>query len=84
MRRPISQREAHRLRARVNALEQHLKAMQARWGADFPGQAIGREPDVSTEARVAIQTAQRLGFPVVCRVDNTALQLFAVDPRVRQ
>lgn len=61
----ISQREAHRLRKRVEELEQHERQRNRRWCDEYPGGVhIGSE-QLTVENYSAVDTARRLGHAVV-------------------
>lgn len=74
----ISQREAHRLKGRVTKLERELRATWSEWRPEsWPGTMIVAEPNVTIEARSAIQTARRLQCRVLATVDGERVLFFA-------
>ena len=78
-RRHISQREARRLRQRVEALEQERASMRSRWGAEWPGGTHLWTANIDSHIAESIRTAQVLGFPCVVRVDaDKRLRVYAV------
>ena len=80
MRKIISQREANRLRKRVQQLEDERVNLVTSWTVDrYPGThiaSIGMDL-IPAELR-AIRTAQKLGFPVVVVVTGDAVNCYAV------
>lgn len=80
----ISQREARALRRRVRELEARERALRQAFGRDYPGTALGwMRPD--DETRVRLETARRLGFVIVTRVnDDGVLMFWAVPTEVRR
>ena len=65
---PISQREAQRLRRRVRELEARL--VNAQNMLRYSGEHIWKRVDVPVETLAALRTAQSLGFIVVARPDR--------------
>lgn len=63
----ISQREARRLRKRVDELEGEIKKQRSNWSTDWPGGVhIATVDFTSASLEIAkIQTARRLGHAVV-------------------
>ena len=82
--RRISQREARMLKARVRQLEQRYSRLR-RFGlmedAWVGGKYIATEPNVTDAARVAINTARRLGHAVFvdARDIDKEIRFFAVE-----
>lgn len=77
MRRPISQREARRLRQRVTALEDLLQRQRTQWGQGYGGVLINSVIVPETSAAI-ITTAYALGRAVVVRCDETTLHFYAL------
>ena len=74
----ISQREAHRLRARVWQLEQELRATWDEWRPSFmPGVLIATEPNATVEAQTAIRTARKLKCRVIAVADDSQIRFYA-------
>ena len=78
----ISQREARRLKKRVDELERQRASQFARWGSEFPGGVNIDFIDVQAVEYVAVKTAVALGHAVVVRPANqeNRILLFAVKP----
>lgn len=80
MSRVISQREARRLKKRVEELEYLLRNERRIWGAEYPGgvniatAAYGKDSTVNT----AIQTARKLQHAVVVLADDTSVRFYAL------
>ncbi|HZO14118.1 MAG TPA: hypothetical protein VFB62_12690 [Polyangiaceae bacterium] len=76
----ISQREAQRLRKRVEELEDHLAIQRREWASSFPGGThIGNITPTCTDPKIQIATARRLGHAVVVVNDSQgALMLYAL------
>jgi hypothetical protein len=74
----ISQREARRLRRRVAELEAEVEAIWNEWLPEYmPGQRIATEPNTTSDARTAIQTARKLRHRVIAVVDGTNIAFYA-------
>lgn len=79
MSKPISQREARRLRKRVQELEGMIAQQQSGWARDFPGGTNFWTIQRLSEASVAaIGTARRLGHAVVVVNVNDELRCFSL------
>lgn len=76
----ITQREASRLRRRVNELESQLAMLMTSWNQEMPSYtAIGRETSSATLHR-AIRVARQLKHAVVAvEQSNTEIVYFACD-----
>lgn len=76
----ISQREARRLRKRVQELEELLTRERRTWGAEYPGgvniasAAYGKD----TTVNAAVMTARKLGHAVVCVADDASVRFYAL------
>jgi hypothetical protein len=71
MRPVISQREARRLKRRVEQLEERERSRMRNWSSEYPG---GTHIDTLTIAGVeyvAIKTAWMLGHPVIVKPSRT-------------
>ncbi len=80
MTRPISQREARRLRKRVDALESADRVRRNRWAATYPGGT-----HIATMAAVdlpkslsAVETARNLQHAVVVTTDGNNVLFYAL------
>lgn len=81
MSRRISQREARRLRKRVDELERAIERQRAVYSQEyFAGTEICREQLVSTNA-MAVKTARRLRHAVVVVGDDTDTVRFIALPQ---
>jgi hypothetical protein len=74
----ISQREARRLRQRVNQLEREIYSQRRYWVADYPGGVAIAHETASVQTRIAIQTARALGHAVVTVQSGESIQYFAL------
>lgn len=76
----ISQREAQRLKKRVQHLEGILKRQHNHWSSEWPGGVeIARFQDTGNLVRVEIRTARLLHHAVVATVsDGGVVRLFGV------
>lgn len=74
----ISQREAQRLRKRVDELEKQIVDQNRSWSAAWPGGTHIRTMDASmhSELRAAIKTARMLKHAVVCTVDGQTIMFY--------
>lgn len=83
-RRPqISQREAHRLRKRVKALEDREEQRTNRYSRDYPGGVHIATIDLSQhiETKGRLYASQLLGAALVARSDGgSRLEIYAVLP----
>lgn len=76
----ISQREARRLKKRVEELEYLLENERRIWGAEYPGgvhiatAAYGKDSTVN----MAVMTARKLKHAVVAIADDTSIRLHAL------
>ena len=84
MRKPISQREALRLKKRVNELETRDRDRSNCYQSSYPGGAHLGEVgfgDSEIELRGQVKAAYKLGHHVVGKLDDEGnLMLFAVKP----
>lgn len=79
----ISQREARRLKKRVQELEKEINAQRASWSSDWPGgvHIATAEADMLATICARLETARRLGHAVVAteasktRIEFRALPL---------
>jgi hypothetical protein len=74
----IAQREARRLRKRVNVLEAAQRDRERRWSASWPGGTViaTAKWDANVLVPVAIRTARALGHAVVVTADDDGLVRF--------
>lgn len=81
--RRISQREARRLRKRVNALESAIENQRRRWSQEYVGGVeIGRaEWEKTGSIPVAVRTAHKLNHAVVVVGSDTGLIRFVALPQ---
>jgi len=81
---PISQKEALRLRKRVKQLEDLLQGERRRYSSDWPGGVhVASTFNASESVRTAIGTARVLGHAVVVTVEGGTLKFFALPhPKV--
>lgn len=75
---PISQKEARRLRKRVEALESLVRMERLRYASSFPGGVHIATIHYPGEARTAVGTARMLGHAVVCTIEAGTIKLFAL------
>ena len=81
----ISQREARRLRKRVDELEQRERERFARWATTYPGGTNFHTFAVDKESAAAIRVARTLGHAVVVLIDNSdRLMFYALPAKVTQ
>ncbi len=77
----ISQREARRLKKRVEELELRDRARARHWSSEYPGGAHIDTLTVAGVEYVAIKTAWMLGYAVIVKPSRTnEVQVFAVKP----
>lgn len=75
----ISQREARRLRKRVEELEKILVSQRSCWVADYPrGTNILTMTDCHRDFLIGIRVARRLGHAVVVTETETGLRFYAL------
>lgn len=75
----ISQREARRLRKRVDELLREKEALVSRYAVEYPGLCIARVTLVDeNHVPTAIKTARNLGHPVCCAVDGQTIKFYAL------
>lgn len=74
----ISQREARRLRRRVEELERAERVRQSQWSRDYPGGinfCTVTLPDIEA---AKVRAAQLLEHAIVAKADGTTLRLYAL------
>lgn len=79
----ISQREARRLRGRVQELETVLEQQRRVWARDWPGGIhVWTEKDQNAETMATFRTARKLGHAVVAVADHdtAVIRFYAVNP----
>ncbi len=75
----ISQREARRLKKRVQELEVRDRARLNTWANDYPGGAhIGTISCISIDADVRVKVARQCGHAVVAINRESSIMLYAV------
>jgi hypothetical protein len=76
----ISQREARRLKKRVEALEGMLSRQRSQWGAEYPGgvQIASAGYPKDSAVNVAVTTARKLRHAVVALADETTVRFYAL------
>lgn len=76
---PISQKEARRLKARVRQLEIILEEQRHRWGQHWPGgKNIATSVTPDTRLVASIETARLLGHAVVVTVMDGRIYFYAL------
>lgn len=83
MRKKISQREARRLRKRVQVLQEAENARRRTWAQDYPGGVEIARTEWQTHEAIptAVRTARKLGHAVVVMgADSTGLLRFIALP----
>lgn len=77
----ISQREARRLRKRVDELELTIDAQRREWSSSYPGGIhIGNITPTCADPKIQIATARRLGHTVVVVNDGQGLLMLYALP----
>lgn len=66
----ISQREARRLRKRVEALEARQREQMRSWSSEYPGGVHLDSIEVSPAEYAIVATARKLGHAVVLTTDK--------------
>lgn len=74
----ISQREAHRLKKRVEALEEMHDRMQNAYITDWPGPGVNIATGTDQTAANAVKVARLLGHSVVVVSDGPTLRYYGV------
>ncbi len=77
----ISQREARRLRQRVNELEEVLTKQRSWWRTDYPGGVNIAQHDHGSGTAflpAVVNNSRRLGHAVVVTVDGGKLMYYAL------
>lgn len=77
----ISQREARRLRKRVEELEHRERARRHRWSSDYPGGTNFCTVTLCDTAAAMVQTAQLLDHAIVARISGDQLYLYALQQK---
>lgn len=78
----ISQREARRLKRRVQELERVERSRRGAWAAQWTGGVHLASVSVLPDARAAVLTARKLGHAVVCTTPNELeVQFYALPLR---
>ena len=77
----ISQREARRLRKRVQQLEREQVERTRRWSKEYPGGVHIKTWTPSEVDVEACRVASALGHALVLRYDNGKLYLYAVEAK---
>ncbi len=78
MNKRISEREARRLRRRVEELERQEEIRLRRWTSEFPGGVHLVSLQLTPECAAAVNTAIKLGHYVVVKTsENTNAYLYA-------
>jgi hypothetical protein len=62
---PISQREARKLKQRVKKMEADLAAQRGRWSKEWPGGVLIDTINVTNAEWNIVRTARLMGHPVV-------------------
>lgn len=78
--RKISQREARRLRQRVQRFEDVERERLSRWGKNYPGGTNFLTLTLDSVSAAKADTAQLLGAAIVGRMHDGKLYLYAVPP----
>lgn len=77
----ISQREARRLRRRVQELEDHQNARLRRWSSVYPGGVHINTIKMSNVEACIVATAVKLGHTIIVKEgSNDELYIYAVKP----
>ena len=76
----ISQREARRLKKRVQELECMLQRERSVWGAEYPGGVHVASAGYGKDSTVnmAVMTARKLKHAVVAIADDTVIRFYAL------
>ncbi len=75
---PISQREARRLKKRVKELEEEKRVALNQWRSEYPGGVCIRNFTCSDVSQAAINTAQKLGCAIIGKLRNDTLYIYAI------
>jgi hypothetical protein len=76
----ISQREARRLRKRVQELERQEEVRRRTWSREYPGGTNFHSFDLDDVSTATVATAQALGHAIVCTISGRRLMFFALPP----
>lgn len=77
---PISQREARRLKKRVEALEKQRADERSSWGRRYPGWHVWTLAiDVESRRYGRLEAAQTLGRVLIAKLDDGKLEIHAVS-----
>jgi hypothetical protein len=83
MTRKISQREARRLRRRVEELERNNIRRLSLWHSEYPGGVNVANLDTGDwgkELRAKLLTTRMLGFAIVAKMDGPRVMFYGVTP----
>lgn len=82
MKKVISQREARRLRKRVEQLERERRDERTAWGRAFPGGWHVGSLALVRESRFygKLEAAQMFGRVLVAKIGDSVLEIYAVSP----
>lgn len=80
---PISQREARRMKKRLELLERAEERRRFVWAHDYPGGTHFWGLIVDNTAKASIDTAIKLGHAIVARLDGNTLRLYALKEAER-
>ncbi len=75
---PISQREALRLRKRVYELEQEKISMFNKYRQEYPGGVFARRFTCGDASRAALDMAQDLGCVLIGKMSGGSLDIYAI------
>lgn len=78
---PISQREAHRLKKRVEQLQEEKRIALNQWRSEYPGGIHIRNFNCSDVTVAALDTAQKLGCALVGKLRNQNLYIYAIPKK---
>ena len=78
--RHISQKEAHRLRKRVEDLERAERLRLDQWGASYPGGVNIETLELCPEQQVRLDTVARLEHIMVGKLRGSSLMIYAINP----
>jgi hypothetical protein len=76
----ISQREARRLRKKVQEFEQKFRAQTDRWIGEWPGSVILHRLPVDKETVAIVKTAKALRHAVVVTMQDDRLVFWGSQP----
>jgi len=79
-RKPLSQREAYRLKKRVEELEAERRHMRDRWVGDWPASIPIHRLSVDIVTKAVVKTARTLEHAVVVTIQDDQLVFWASKP----